>query len=586
MAFALVVLTLMVYWPVLGGGFLHWDDNHNVVFNEQIRELTLKTWSWAWTDVGPDLRYKPLGWLTWAMIVAVFGVDPFGFHLLNLAFHGLNTFLVYGLASRLIRMGSDTAGAPAPTWWAAGATLLWALHPMRVEAVAWISCLPHHISMAFVLGATRLYLDVDFSRSAWQQSRFWGALSLFVGALSAFPLPLGYPAIWLALNIYPLRRIRVDGLAGAFRGSAFRAWLEVGATVAVALVFLGLQLWFRHAGEGHFSPPSTLADFPLGERVMQGIYVWKYYLWRLFFPLHLSPVYLDLFPVRPWAFPFLFSAAVLTLLVMVIWRDRRRCPGAVAVLVAHLGILTPVLGVTEKPHFPGDRYSLIDGLVLSIGLAMWLRTRLPSVAWRRIACVLAIFLVLMTLRLRAYLPVWRDDIALFRTQARQLPLPNRYPAMERLAMALASRGEHREAELWYQLRTSGVEPEELPFELAFMRGLNREKLDDPAGAARFYRAALNVSPGRYFVMYPLGRVLFRLGDYEEGRNWFEAARLIARGEAELDLEYGRALRQAGMPEKAAEVLLEGLTRPQMPAAVREALTAELAALETSPKSRP
>jgi Tfp pilus assembly protein PilF len=74
-----------------------------------------------------------------------------------------------------------------------------------------------------------------------------------------------------------------------------------------------------------------------------------------------------------------------------------------------------------------------------------------------------------------------------------------------------------------------VAAEDLPFELAFMRGLNREKLGDSEGAAHFYRSALSSSPGRYFVMYPLGRVLFRVGDFEEGTNWFEAARVVSRG---------------------------------------------------------
>ena len=143
-------------------------------------------------------------------------------------------------------------------------------------------------------------------------------------------------------------------------------------------------------------------------------------------------------------------------------------------------------------------------------------------------------------------------------------------------MALASRREYREAELWYQLRTEGLEPEQLPFELAFMRGLNREKLDDPAGAARFYRVALQISPGRYFVMYPLGRALFRLGEHEEATNWFEAARVLAQGEAEIDLEYGRALRRAGFDKKAGKVLREGLAREAVTPEIRGELEAELA----------
>jgi tetratricopeptide (TPR) repeat protein len=233
-----------------------------------------------------------------------------------------------------------------------------------------------------------------------------------------------------------------------------------------------------------------------------------------------------------------------------------------------------VLGLTEKPHFPGDRYALIDGVILAAAAVSWAWSR--RLGGRRLFAVLGVVLAVMIARVENYLPVWRDDVSFFRTQARQLPMPNRNPPMERLAMALASRGEHAEAELWYQLRTRDVAPEELPFELAFMRGLNREKLGDSAGAVRFYRAALARSPGRYFVMYPLGRVLFRLGENEEAANWFEAARLLARGEAEIDLEYGRALREAGFRERAVKVLEEGLSRAGLREDIREALTEELA----------
>jgi drug/metabolite transporter superfamily protein YnfA len=120
--------------------------------------------------------------------------------------------------------------------------------------------------------------------------------------------------------------------------------------------------------------------------------------------------------------------------VTVIWLRRTESPGALAALVGHLGILVPVLGLTEKPHFPGDRYALIDGVIITAALMIWwLHKGLKGRVWLAIAgCVIC----LLVTRTWTYIPIWRDDVTFFRSQARQLPLPNRNPAMERLAMAL------------------------------------------------------------------------------------------------------------------------------------------------------
>lgn len=215
----IVLVTLIVWWPSAQGGFLYWDDNHNIVFNEHVHSLSAENLRWMFFDVGPDIRYKPFGWLAWGIVATIFGVDPFGFHLANLFLHLINTVLVFLLLKRICQLAKPaTAEADndrLPILAAIG-SLLWALHPMRVEPVAWISCLPHHLCLAFVLGATLAYLGLDFSKAVWRQRGYWFGAGLFGCALLVFPLPLGYPAVWLALNVFPLKRIRFDSFADAF----------------------------------------------------------------------------------------------------------------------------------------------------------------------------------------------------------------------------------------------------------------------------------------------------------------------------------------------------------------------------------
>ena len=572
----IVLVTLVMWWPSVQGGFLYWDDNHNIVFNERVHSLNAENLKWMFFDVGPDIRYKPLGWLAWGMVATVFGVDPFGFHLANLFLHLVNTVLVFLLLKRICLLvkpdKSPDARDRLPLLAAAG-SLLWALHPMRVEPVAWISCLPHHLCLAFILGATLAYLNLDFSKSVWRQRGYWIGALLFGYALLVFPLPLGYPAVWLALNVFPLKRIRLDSPATILDKESWRVWTEVAVLIVIAVGFLALQLHFRYVTQGGFDPPKTLAQFPLEERAMQGMYVWAFYLWRLVFPVYLAPVYMDLIPVEPTGLKFVASAVILTVLIGVIIARRRQMPAAAAVMIAHLGILVPVLGLTEKPHFPGDRYAIIDGVILTAGIIGWLWCGARD--WRRWTMVGIVVLGLMVARGQAYLPVWRDDVAMFRTQAQQIPDPYRSTALMRLGWALHNQGEYAEAEIWLQLRSRGLTPEKMPFDLAMVRGLNSEGLGRPMEAIKFYRGALAQSPNRYFVMYRLGRALFETGEIEEGREQFEFAIQIAPADLAVPLEYARALRSNGL-EADAQTLLEktlatGTGDPNLQAQIRQEL---------------
>src|SRR5207245_1553254 len=107
-------------------------------------------------------------------------------------------------------------------------------------------------------------------------------------------------------------------------------------------------------------------------------YVWTYYLWRHWLPLGLSPAYTTLLSFDPLSLPFVLSLGLLLVLSGVLVWQRRRWPGALALWVCHLVWLTPVLGLTEHPHFANDRYSLVVGIFWSILAAGVLAER-----WKR-----------------------------------------------------------------------------------------------------------------------------------------------------------------------------------------------------------
>src|SRR5882762_4570624 len=92
----LIVATGIVYWRSLGADFVSLDDDTNITKNPHIQGLDAGRVTWMFTDTQAALRYKPLNWLTWALIYSWTGLNPFGFHLANLLLHCLNTVLVFG----------------------------------------------------------------------------------------------------------------------------------------------------------------------------------------------------------------------------------------------------------------------------------------------------------------------------------------------------------------------------------------------------------------------------------------------------------------------------------------------------------
>ena len=137
------LVTFMVYLPALKNGFVNWDDNVYIYENVMIRNFNLKFIAWAFTSFDA-FNWHPLTWVSHALDYAVWGSNPLGHHLTSIFFHSLDTFLVALLAFRLLDAGDNLASgkriSPEGRLIAAAvAGLLFGLHPVHVESVAWVS---------------------------------------------------------------------------------------------------------------------------------------------------------------------------------------------------------------------------------------------------------------------------------------------------------------------------------------------------------------------------------------------------------------------------------------------------------------
>jgi protein O-mannosyl-transferase len=412
----LMAVVLAVFAQVLGNGFVQWDDDIMVTQNPHIQGLDLERLRWMFTDVAYTLRYKPLTWLGYAVLIKLWGLQPLAFHLVALLFHAANTVLVYWLLRKLALTSPSSALTATRPWRvplaAALAALVWAVHPLRVEPVARATDLTYDQSLFFCLVSLLCYLraaelgQMGARRLGWQIAAVIG----YALAMLTYPFIAGYVAILLVLDVGPLRRLRLER-NGLWNQATRAVWRE--KIPYLLLAGLAFMTWL---GRSHPTGMWTLQEhrsLGLLAKAMQAFYVWIYYLARPWWPFDLSPVYTTLVDFSPVSWRFLSSATlVVGLTVFCLW-GRKRYPIFLALWLCHLVLLVPALGLTESPHYTCDRYHHVAAILWSV-LILFGLLRLGPRAWPGAVAVLLALTVLLSSLTRAQVRVWRDSESLFK----------------------------------------------------------------------------------------------------------------------------------------------------------------------------
>ena len=386
-------VTFAVFVPALSCGLLDWDDAVAIFANPHIRSFD---WRWMFGELGYNPRYMPLTWLDWTVTYRLFGLRPLAYHLGNVVLHAANAALVYALVAEL----TATLRARVAPWRAAAATALatlaWSIHPLRVEPVTWATDRSYSQALLCALVAVLLHLSWVRTRRPW---RYALAVAAFAAAVLSYPIVLGVAAVLFLLDVAPLGR--------PFDRARIVEKLPYLALAGGALALTALA---RAAGGALWQRPEGLGAFGVGARIMQAAYVWAYYAWRPLVPVGLAPVYTVLVDFRPLSLPFVASALFVVTLTAAAWALRRRAPWLLAAWGAHLVLLVPALGLTERPHYPNDRYDHVAAIVLSVLVAAaLLRARAATAA---LAAALAVVVGLGVLSVRQQ-AVWRDDSSLY-----------------------------------------------------------------------------------------------------------------------------------------------------------------------------
>jgi tetratricopeptide (TPR) repeat protein len=427
--FVIALITLAAFWPALRNGFVAWDDEANFISNPNYRGLGWTQLRWMFTTfhLGP---YQPLCWLTFALDYELWGMNPWGYHLSSVLLHALNACLFYLVSKRLLCLGlrdlNNKDEVPVAMA-SAFSALLFAVHPLRVESVAWVTERKDVLSGSFFLATLLLYLTAYVEPAdIVNRRRLQGATILcYILSLSAKAMGMTLPIVLLILDIYPLRRLAASPRQW-FLPQSRPIFLEkipflLAASVAAAIALVGQRHGGAEAmalvGQRHGGAMPYLAHYGAVLRLEQPFFGLAFYLAKTLAPMSLLPLYEIPANFRLPLPTVLLSGGVVLTLSMALWSLRRRWPAGLAAWAYYVVTVLPVLGVFSfGRQLAADRYTYLPCLSWAVlgGGAVFCIHRKASVRGRiLLAGALCSSIAALSFLTWRQTKIWHDSMTLW-----------------------------------------------------------------------------------------------------------------------------------------------------------------------------
>ncbi|MEX2224724.1 MAG: tetratricopeptide repeat protein [Candidatus Rokuibacteriota bacterium] len=527
-------LAFLAFLPALEAEFVNWDDEASFLTNTAYRGLGSAELRWILTTTFLG-HWSPLTWITWSLNYVTGGLDPWGYHLGNLLLHSANVALLWLVARRLlaIRAGASITSSAIVSG-ATIAALVWGLHPLRAEAVAWASARRDVLCALFYLLAVLAYLR-GVAGGAGIERRWWGlSVGAFAAALSSKTIAMTLPLTLLLLDVYPLRR----------RGLGWWALAREKLPYAMLAATAGVVAFVARQESGNIT---TYAQYGAGARLALAAHTLWFSWWKSLWPAGLSPMYELPQRVDPAQVRFLGAVLAVAALTATLVLLRRRWPAGLAAWAQSVVVLVPISGVVHSGNqLAADRYSYLSGLGFSVlagaGLVWALRHAAgrPTRRWMHPLAWVSAALVVVALgaTARAQTAIWKDSETLWRRAVEVDPTCSLCES--NLGRVVARPGRFAEAETHVRraiaLRPDRPGPHENMGTIMLAQGRHHE-------AEEHFRRAATLHPDRAASRNALGVALANQGRAREAEAEFqEAARLsprLADAPANLGVLYTR-----------------------------------------------
>ena len=400
LALFLAAITLCAYWPTFSNSFINYDDPGYVTQNNHIQSgLTTANIAWAFRAT-IMANWHPLTWISHMADITFFGLHPAGHHATSLLLHGINVILLFYLLLT----------ATGFLWRSFVVAALFALHPLNVECVAWVSERKSLLCTLFLFLALFAY--------GWYVrrpgvGRYLPVALFFALGLAAKPMIITLPFALLLLDYWPLNRLPVpDGAAST------RLFFQTLAPLALEkiplLLLSAASAYITVIAQGRANTIAANALLPVSIRIPNAIWSYLLYLLKSLWPLRLAVFYphpenhLGLWkPLLAFAFVLIFT---------IVCFIQRRSRYLIAAWLWYLGCLVPVIGFVQVGRQAmADRYAYTPLLGIFVIAVWWTADRFAQLPHRSelLAGAAAIFLLFfgaLTWRQTAY---WKNSFTLF-----------------------------------------------------------------------------------------------------------------------------------------------------------------------------
>jgi tetratricopeptide (TPR) repeat protein len=593
----LALITLVTFMPVKDCKFVYCDDPKYVTDNPHVQSgLTFNGIVWAFTATYAS-NWHPLTWLSHMLDVNLFGKGPAGPHVINLLFHIANTVLLFLVLRSLT----------AAHWPSAFVAALFALHPLHVESVAWVTERKDVLSTLFWLLTLWFYgryaqaapeaesqesetvIAVRTFGPRHRTRHYFLALLFFLLGLMSKPMLVTLPFVLLLLDYWPLGRMAACRIPVSNPRTPIVKLPTVLAMVREKIPFFVLSvmscvitLW----SQARAGSVSTLANLPFSVRTENTFVSYARYLGEIFWPVKLAVFYP--YP-EPWPVMHVVAAATLVigLCVAALWVGRK-FPFVITGWFWFLGSLVPVIGLVQVgAQAIADRYMYVPSIGIFIALTWSANAVLAR--WRLRQTILTVtgtvILIACALRTADQLRYWQNSEVLARRAI--AVTKNNWMAYHILGYYLDSKGRSEEAvQSWEQVLR--INPDERDANLAlglyccrqgdlnravsfYQRGLQINshdadlalgvacyKLGDLNNAAVFYQRALQIDPTDATTLNGLGSVLADQKQFAPAIEYYRNALRLNPNYVSAYVNLGTALSEIGRNDEALEQYREAL----------------------------